>query len=328
MSSLCRRVACAVPVVLLLAVVSPGSLCQAAATEAITSPSEDVTLSFVRPGRVARVLVKEGDAVAAGQVLVELDDEAERLQLEQLKLQAEDTVRVRAAEAQWAQKKVDAAKWEEVFSKGGATGFERDRARLEATIAELSLELAKFECQQNVRKYQEAKVQVDRMRLRSPLAGQVEELFVSAGESVDALAKVVRVVKTDPLWVDVPVPLDEGRRLKVGGVVQVAFPAPVKGGEEGAGTRLPPKPAGPDEVQPAPVPGRIIHVAAVADAASNTLRVRIEVPNPAGRPAGEHVMVSSAQATTSGRDREAASRSATSRPPQSTEGAAHGTQGQ
>ena len=37
--------------------------------------------------------------------------------------------------------------------------------------------------------------------------------------------------------------------------------------------------------------GRIIFVAAVADAASGTLRVRIEVPNKARRPAGEHVLV-------------------------------------
>ena len=37
--------------------------------------------------------------------------------------------------------------------------------------------------------------------------------------------------------------------------------------------------------------GKVIHIAAVADAASNTLTVRVEVANPASRPAGEHVRV-------------------------------------
>jgi multidrug efflux pump subunit AcrA (membrane-fusion protein) len=37
--------------------------------------------------------------------------------------------------------------------------------------------------------------------------------------------------------------------------------------------------------------GKIIFVGAVVDAASGTLRVRVEVPNATRRPAGEHVLV-------------------------------------
>ena len=75
------------------------------AVRAITRPSNDVTLSFLRPGRVAKVLVREGDDVKVGQELVRLDNEPELAQLEQLKAQAEDDTRVRAAEAQLAQRK-------------------------------------------------------------------------------------------------------------------------------------------------------------------------------------------------------------------------------
>ena len=71
----------------------PGAVCEAADIAAITRPSEDVTLSFVMPGRIAKVLVKEGDEVKAGQLLVQQDDAAELVQLEQLKAEAEDTVR-------------------------------------------------------------------------------------------------------------------------------------------------------------------------------------------------------------------------------------------
>jgi len=36
----------------------------------------------------------------------------------------------------------------------------------------------------------------------------------------------------------------------------------------------------------------VIHVAKVADGGSLARMVRVEVPNPSGRPAGEHVLVS------------------------------------
>ena len=51
---------------------------------AITRPNKDITLSFVRPGQISRILVKEGATVKVGQGLVQLDDAAEQAQLAQL----------------------------------------------------------------------------------------------------------------------------------------------------------------------------------------------------------------------------------------------------
>ena len=47
----------------------------------------------------------------------------------------------------------------------------------------------------------------------------------------------------------------------------------------------------PGEAAAATPNGRIINIATVADAASDTLRVRVEVANPLKRPAGERVAV-------------------------------------
>ncbi|MBE3069575.1 MAG: biotin/lipoyl-binding protein, partial [Planctomycetes bacterium] len=74
-------------------------------TEAITRPSADIMLKFEQPGRIAAVLVKDGDTVKPGDVLVQLDDEAEKLKLSQLKAVADDVLHVKAAEAQVAQNK-------------------------------------------------------------------------------------------------------------------------------------------------------------------------------------------------------------------------------
>ena len=240
-----------------------------------TQPSEDVTLAFTRAGRVLKVLVKPGDAVKAGQLLVQLDDAAERARLEQLKIQAQDTTRIRAAEAQLAQRKVDLAKLEWAFKRGAATDMEVERARLDVKIAELSLELAQVQHKQDQLQYEQARIELERMRLLSPISGRVEQVVVEPGESADALQNVIRVVNIDPLWVDVPASVAEVRRLKlsVGDPAEVTFLT----GEAG---------------KPGPtVAGKVIYIAAVADAASNTRTVRVEVPNAALRPAGEHVRV-------------------------------------
>jgi len=246
---------------------SPAYAIPEAPITAITFPRADVTLSFVQPGQIAKVLVKEGDHVKAEQLLVKQDDAAEQAQLLQIKAESEDTTQIEAAEASLAQKKVDLKKLEWVASRGSATELEVEHARLDVKIAELSLRVAQFEHKQSKRKYEEAKIRVDNMSLKSPITGTVDKVEVEVGESVNGLADVIRVVKTDPLWIDVPVPLAKGRTLKLGQTAEVKFP---------------------DEKTSE---GKVIYISTVADAASSTLRARIEVANKSKQPAGEHVHI-------------------------------------
>ncbi|MHC4558430.1 MAG: efflux RND transporter periplasmic adaptor subunit [Planctomycetota bacterium] len=238
-------------------------------TAAITNPSADVTLSFVQAGRIAKVHFNEGDAVEAGQVLVQQDDAVERARLAQTEAASEDTTQILAGEASLAQKRVDLKKLETAAARNAATELEVEHAKLSVRIAELTLEVAKFEHEQAKRKYDEAKLQIDNMSLKSPIDGSIEKIDVEAGESVNALESVVRVVQIDPLWIDVPVPLAETTNLKQGSTAKVEFPDPRKMSVEGT----------------------VVFIGAVADAASGTLRVRIEVPNKSNRSAGEHVKV-------------------------------------
>jgi hypothetical protein len=94
--------------------------------------------------------------------------------------------------------------------------------------------------------------------------------MIDAGESVDAQSKgVMRIVNTDPLWVDVPVPLIQARSLWLGELAVIKFGLGKTESREGL----------------------VIHIASVADPASETLWVRIEVPNQSHRPSGESVRV-------------------------------------
>ncbi|MDH7599997.1 MAG: efflux RND transporter periplasmic adaptor subunit [Sedimentisphaerales bacterium] len=241
---------------------------------AITKPSADVVLAFVQPGCVAEIACKEGDLVKPGQLLVRLDDSVEKAQYAQILAQTEDTTQIKASQASLEQRKVDLQRIEAAAQRKAATDLEVEHARLDVRIAELSLELAQFEHRQALLKLQEAQARLDRMRLLSPIEGRIEEVFVEKGEAVNALDKVIRVVDIDPLWIDASVPVPEAVGLSAGSRVTVEFPDP----------------------QAMIATGKVIFVAKVADAASLTMRVRIEVPNPTGRQAGEQVRVLCQQA--------------------------------
>lgn len=255
--------------VIIAATVVPVCANSGAGIAAITNPSADITLSFVQPGRIAKVHFKEGDTVKAGAVLVQQDDAVERARLAQLEAESQNTINIKAGEASLAQKRVDLKKLEKAAALNAATALEVEHAKLDVKIAELSLQVAVFEHEQAQRKYDEAKLQIDNMSLKSPIDGSIEKIDVETGESINALESAVRVVQIDPLWIDVPVPLAETTNLRYGNTAQVEFTGPGKMSVEGT----------------------VAFIGAVADAASGTLRVRVEVPNKSNRPAGEHVRV-------------------------------------
>jgi len=249
------------------------------AVEAITKPSGDVRLAMIEPGLIAKVLVKEGTPVQAGDVLIQLDDAVRRAELEFAQAEAESNTRIDAAVATLEQKRVYEERLREAGQKA-ASMTERELAKLDVEIATRQLELERFVQAQNVRKVKELELRIGRMKILSPIDGNVEQLVVKDGEAVDAMAQVIRVVNVNPLWVDVPMPMAKAdtlaRALRDNGdtAVNVCFP-------DAAGK--------PD---PATVSaGTVIHVAEVADGASLSRVVRVEVTNPGGRPAGEHVWV-------------------------------------
>ena len=127
--------------------------------------------------------------VAADALLVKQDDSAEVVSLRQLQTQAESNVRVRAAEADLAEKQVENEKMKEAGAKGAVSRWDVDRARLAVEIARLSLELAQFEHAQDALKLEESRLQIERMSLRSPIAGKVEKLFRPARRIVRRAAE-------------------------------------------------------------------------------------------------------------------------------------------
>lgn len=235
------------------------------AVEAVTRPSIDITLSFLEAGKVEKVHVKQGDRVPKGGWLVQLDASPEIVRLDQLKGQAENQAKIKMAAAQQQQKSALLSHLNGL--QNAVSPLELARAQLDASLAALTREQENFEHAQAQLRYREAQIRIERLSLVSPIAGLVEELHVHHGQIVDRLEKVVRLVSVDPLWIDVATPLAQAKALTVGAAATVEF----RDGQA--------------------LTGKLVHIGAFADAGSDTLKVRLEVPNAAGRPAGEHVKV-------------------------------------
>ncbi len=241
-----------------------------------TRPSDLRQLSFTQPGRIAEAFVEEGDMVNPGDALIRLDDERERKELEILQVLADDKVRVDYAAAALGQAEVDerillSARAEEADA---VTEMELQHAHLEVQLKRASRDIAALEQTQAVVKCDQMKLMIEKMRIDSPMAGRVERIFLKEGESADALEKVIVIVQSDPLWVDLPVPVMKARGLKIGQTAQVRYAEDVLSG-----------------AKVEPMIAKIVHKASLVESGSNTLTVRVEVPNPSLRPAGERVQV-------------------------------------
>ncbi len=244
----------------------PGRACAQNVIETITRPSKEIILKFLMPGRIDEVLVKDGEQVTDGQLLVMMDDEAEQIQLKQIQAEAQDQTRVQAAKAQqeYEQAYLDEL---ETIVEAGTTKWELKKQALQVQIAKWKFKLAEFERDKFKLQLDEAEVRIARMQLRSPFTGTVERVLVKQGGATNSLEEVIWLVQTDPLWVEAPVSLAQARKLKLDQTAEVTFP--------GATAE--------------PVLAKIVHKASVANAGK--LMVRLEVPNPTNRPAGETVSI-------------------------------------
>lgn len=232
-----------------------------------TQPSERRTLAFEGPGVIAEVLVKEGDPVKVGQVLMKQESRMDRHELEVRRIDAESTVEIEAARKEYDLRKVQY----ERKTKAGEGAFSPS----EVEEALITMELAELKIREAEQKHKQAKVVYERqgvkvalMELPSKIEGVVEKINVDAGEMADPQKPegAISVVKNDPLWVEVPL-LESWQvaKLKPGQVLDVRYRIDA-----------------PDAWKKA----KIIFIAPVADARSGTQAVRLELPNPDGRASG------------------------------------------
>lgn len=232
-----------------------------------TKPSGDAVMGFSVPTTVTEVLVEGGQAVKAGELLLRGEDAEQLAIVEQTRLRAESALSLRRAQKQAELAKLEYERSQDAFKNGGVNQIEVDRAKLTWETAEIDVQTAQLNQTLEQTRLTQAEALLDKYRLSSPFDGVVDEVYRDVGTSMDNAQPVVRVVSVDPLWIDVPAPTAKSIELGLadGGDAWVLIDTP---GE------------------PIVVKGAIIEVSPVADYASRSRRVRVEVANPGLLPPG------------------------------------------
>jgi multidrug efflux pump subunit AcrA (membrane-fusion protein) len=235
----------------------------------ITQPSQRVNnYGFGTMGLIDKVCVKNGDRVKPGDLLISQDIRREENKLQQLKNEATSTARVDAAVADLDLKKKSLARIEDLFKKNASNPFELEEAQGKVNFADATLKVTELENVKNKLEVEGQKVLLDQMKIVSRVKGIIEDVKVSEGEVYDPQKPCIAVVVNDPMWVEVHLPTVQSAKLKLGDALDVRYL---------------------DEKDWAP--GKVIYKAPVADAASDTQLVRLEVPYPKLRDTGLQVLV-------------------------------------
>lgn len=211
-------------------------------------------------GVIERLPVALGDTVRSGQPLVVLRADVERANAGVAALRSQVDAEVKAAQANLvlARQKVERAR--QLMAQEFVSAQAVDQAVAEAEVAAQKLKMAQNQQRIYGQEQAVAQAQLGLRTLRSPITGVIVERYNNVGERVED-RPVVRVASIDPLRVSLMVPIAQYGQVDVGDTMSIR----------------------PELPGLAPVRATVQYVDKVVDAASNTFRVRLTLPNPGHR---------------------------------------------
>jgi RND family efflux transporter MFP subunit len=235
--------------------------------ECLIQPNQTVDLRSSAEGIIAKVLVKRGDHVHAGQVLVQLESSAETSTVKLAKFRSEAGGRIATAENRlaYAIKKFDRSK--ELQARNFVSKQASDEAEAEKRIAESELRDARENRDMASYEHRHAQDLLNLRTLRSPFNGVVIDRMLNPGDLAEAgngRKPILKLAQVEPLRVEVVLPLAAYGKLKKKDLAEI-MPEGL-GGRYGASVTV---------------------IDSVIDSASGTFGVRLALPNAAGKlPAG------------------------------------------
>jgi len=207
-------------------------------------------------GVVEKVYVERGDTVKQGQLLAQLRSTVEQASVSAAQVRAQAEADIQAATANYEFQKQKLVRTEELMQKKFVSAQALDQVRAEASVAEQRLMQAREQKRLARQEVQFAQAQLGMRQIRAPFSGIVADRYVNAGERVE-VKPMFRLAKIDPLRVEIIVPA-------------AAYGSVVKGVQAQIIPELP---------NAAKLDAKVVLVDKLIDAASNTFRVRAELPN-------------------------------------------------
>lgn len=226
--------------------------------ESFTEPNRTINVAASESGLVIAVHVKEGDAVGQDQSLADLNQDVLRATLEAARIQRDATSTLKSAEAEFKLRKDRLQKLEELRASENASAEEVNRAILEQEVAEARVMAAREAQETKNVEYERIRLQVAHRTVRSPIDGFVTKIFKDIGEFVAPTEPVVMtVVQLNPLLVTFSVPVTEADSLKVKQTVSLRL-----------------------DGKRSNVEGQVEMISPVINAESQTVQIKVQLPNP------------------------------------------------
>ena len=223
----------------------------------LIQPSQIAEVGTSVIGVIEGMRVERGDYVKRGEVIAVLRNDVERAALDVAKSKAQADADVQAAIAGLDYARQRQTRAEDLFNRKFISEQALDQTQTEAQVAEQKLAQAREQRRIWEREKDLAQSQLAQRTIVSPISGIVAERYLSVGERVEERS-VARVVSIDPLYVEVMVPAAHFGKIKTGMIATVM----------------------PELPDAAPVRARVSLVDKIVDGASNTFRVRLNLPNP------------------------------------------------
>jgi HlyD family secretion protein len=200
--------------------------------------ADQIDISSKSAGRVREVLVREGDLVAAGQVLAEMDTselEAQRAKYvadvtyaDTARLEAEAQVLQRSAELRLKEAELQRAVT--LIERGSGTEQTRDQRLSERDAAVAVLQAAEAHVVATKRSVEAAQAlvklvetQIADATLRAPVQGRVLYRLAHPGEVVSAGGKVLTIVNLAEVYMEVFLPAEQAMRVPLGSQARIVF---------------------------------------------------------------------------------------------------------
>ncbi len=184
---------------------------------------EEVQVAAEVEGVLGPLTFREGDRVTPATVLVEVDPIRFRLAVER------QEAALAKSGADLREKEAALAKRASLHKREAGWVPEEEMLRFEAEVAEALAAQAEADAQLKL-----ARHDLERSRVRPPIAGDIERRLVNAGQWVGRGTGIATIVKRRPLRLSFTVTEEESAHLRLGAVVQ--FRVPAYGREEFPGT--------------------------------------------------------------------------------------------
>ena len=222
----------------------------------VIEPDRSAEIGSPVIGVIETILVERGDTVREGQLLAQLRANVERASVSAAEARAQAHADIRAALAHYEFQRQKLARTEELMQKNFVSMQALEQVRAETSVAQEKLAQTREQKRVAKQELEFAHAQLGLRSIRAPFSGIVADRYVNVGERVE-VKPMFRVAKIDPLRVEIIAPAALFGTIRKGMAAQIM----------------------PDLPNAARLDAKVVLVDKLIDAASNTFRVRAELPN-------------------------------------------------